>query len=173
MSKTVLYIAMSLDGKIARIDDSLDWLYAVTGEGDNGYETFLAGVGTVIMGRKTYDEVLKLSDSYPYSGIPSYVLTRKDRRNTNDVTFTNQSITELIEHARTTHSGNIWIVGGGELIKSALDAQVVERLELAVAPIVLGSGIPLFPEGTRETAFILRTHRQSGQFMMLTYDVSV
>jgi len=55
---TVLYIACSLDGKIARLDGSLDWLFAVAGDGDNGYQAFYDQVGAVIMGRKTYDEVL-------------------------------------------------------------------------------------------------------------------
>lgn len=64
--KVVLYIAMSLDGYIARPDGSVDWLYEIEGNGgDNGYSEFYGTVGSVVMGRNTYEEVLKLADEFP------------------------------------------------------------------------------------------------------------
>ena len=171
MTKTVLYIACSLDGKIARSNDSLDWLFAVEGDGDNGYATFMEDVGAVIMGRKTFDEVLVLSEEYPYPSIDNYVLTRQPDKQSEHAIYTNEPLDALIDRIGPTIDGNIWLVGGGELIQEALRLQLIDQLELAIAPVVLGSGIPLFPEGTLETRFRLTGCRPSGQFIMATYDV--
>ncbi|MFD2881793.1 dihydrofolate reductase family protein [Paenibacillus rhizoplanae] len=68
---------MSLDGYIARPDGSVDWLYEIEGNGgDNGYSEFYGTVGSVVMGRNTYEEVLKLADEFPYADKPAFVLTR-------------------------------------------------------------------------------------------------
>ena len=171
MTQTVLYIACSLDGKIARSNDSLDWLFAVEGDGDNGYATFIQDVGAVIMGRKTFDEVLILSDDYPYSAIDNYVLTRQTGKQSEYAMFTNEPLDVLLDRIGPTIDGKIWLVGGGELIQEALRLKRVDQMELAIAPVVLGSGIPLFPEGTLETRFRLTGCRPSGQFIMVTYDV--
>ncbi|WP_034769888.1 dihydrofolate reductase family protein [Exiguobacterium artemiae] len=171
MTKTVLYIACSLDGKIARSNDSLDWLFAVEGDGDNGYATFMEDVGAVIMGRKTFDEVLVLSEEYPYPSIDNYVMTRQPGKLSEHATYTNESLDALINRIGPTIDGKIWLIGGGELIQEALRLQLIDQLELAIAPVVLGSGIPLFPEGTLETRFRLTGSRPSGQFIMATYDV--
>ncbi|MGE6555562.1 dihydrofolate reductase family protein [Exiguobacterium artemiae] len=172
MTKTVLYIACSLDGKIARSNDSLDWLFAVEGDGDNGYATFMEDVGAVIMGRKTFDEVLILSEDYPYPAIDNYVLTRQHGKQSEHATFTTEPLDVLLDRISPTIDGKIWLIGGGELIQEALRLQLIDQLELAIAPVVLGSGIPLFPEGTLETRLRLTGCRPSGQFIMATYDVS-
>ena len=67
--KIVLFIATSLDGYIATEDDSLEWLFKVEGDGDNGYSDFYDTVDTVIMGRRTYDWLLEQElESFPYEG---------------------------------------------------------------------------------------------------------
>ena len=170
MPNVVLYIAMSLDGKIARSNDQLDWLFAVEGEGDNGYAEFFKTVGAVIMGRKTYEEVLQLSEEYPYPDVPNYVMTRNPDREAEHVTFTDEPIEELIHRLKQEVEQDIWIIGGGEVIKAAMEQDVINRCEIAIAPVVLGEGVPLFPEGTKETKLRLTNQRASGQFVMVTYE---
>lgn len=171
MANVVLYIATSLDGKIARTNDQLDWLFEVVGEEDNGYADFFKSVGAVIMGRRTYEEVLRLEDNhYPYANIPNYILTRNPDREAEHVTFTDQPIEKLIEQLKQGIDGDIWIVGGGEVIKAAMAHDLIDRYEIAIAPVVLGEGIPLFPEGTKETKLKLTSQRASGQFVMVTYE---
>ncbi|WP_445002536.1 dihydrofolate reductase family protein [Exiguobacterium alkaliphilum] len=171
MGNVVLYIATSLDGKIARTNDQLDWLFEIKGEGDNGYADFFQTVGAVIMGRKTYEEVLRLEDNhYPYANIPNYILTRNPDREAKHVTFTDKSIEQLIERLKQDVAGDIWIVGGGEVIKAAMEHDLIDSYEIAIAPVVLGEGIPLFPEGTKETKLRLTGQRASGQFVMVTYE---
>lgn len=171
MPKVVLYIAMSLDGKIARSNDQLDWLFAVEGDGDNGYAEFFKTVGAVIMGRKTYEEVLTLEQGeYPYKNIPNYILTRQPDREAEHVTFTDEPIEELIHRLKGEVDQDIWLIGGGEVIKAAMEHDLIDRYEIAIAPVVLGEGIPLFPEGTKETKFRLTSQHASGQFVMVTYE---
>ena len=171
MPKVVLYIAMSLDGNIARSNDQLDWLFAVEGDGDNGYAEFFKTVGAVIMGRKTYEEVLKLEEgAYPYKDIPNYILTRQPDREAEHVTFTDEPIEELIHRLKGEVDQDIWLIGGGEVIKAAMEYDLIDRYEIAIAPVVLGEGIPLFPEGTKETKLRLTSQYASGQFVMVTYE---
>ncbi|WP_070328376.1 dihydrofolate reductase family protein [Exiguobacterium aurantiacum] len=171
MANVVLYIAASLDGKIARTNNQLDWLFAVEGEGNNGYTDFFKTVGAVIMGRKTYEEVLRLEDNhYPYANIPNYILTRSPDREAEHVTFTDEPIEQLIERLKQDIDGDIWIVGGGEVIKAAMEHDLIDSYEIAIAPVILGEGIPLFPEGTKETKLRLTSQRESGQFVMVTYE---
>jgi dihydrofolate reductase len=67
--KLVLYIAQSLDGYIAREDESLDWLFKCEGAGDNGYSAFYETVDTILLGRKTYQWILRNVESgFPYRG---------------------------------------------------------------------------------------------------------
>ncbi|WP_214703219.1 MULTISPECIES: dihydrofolate reductase family protein [unclassified Exiguobacterium] len=169
MPNVVLYIAMSLDGKIARSNDQLDWLYAVEGDGDNGYAEFFKTIGAVIMGRKTYEEVLQLSEEYPYPNIPNYILTCQLDREAKHVTFTDEPIEELIDRLKGEVDQDIWLIGGGKVIKAAMEHELIDRYEIAIAPVVLGEGIPLFPEGTKETKLQLTNQRASGQFVMVTY----
>ncbi|WP_114571306.1 dihydrofolate reductase family protein [Exiguobacterium flavidum] len=169
-NRIVLYIASSLDGRIARTDGALDWLFAVEGDGDNGYAEFFKTIGTVVMGRKTYDEVLMLENGeYPYKETPSYIWTRSKQEATEYVTFTDESLTTLLPRLQEQSDGDIWLVGGGEIIKAALEADLIDAYTIAIAPVILGSGIPLFPEGTKETNVRLDKIEQSGQFAMLHY----
>ena len=171
MGQIVAYIAMSIDGKIARTNGQLDWLFAVEGDEDNGYSAFFETIGAIVMGRKTYEEVLKLEpDGYPYPNRPNYILTREPNREAEHVTFTDEPIDSLLNRLKRDVAQDIWIVGGGEVIKAAMMQGLIDRFEIAIAPVVLGEGIPLFPEGTTETTFTLKQQRASGQFVMVTYE---
>ena len=79
----ILFIASSLDGYIATKDESLEWLYNVEGEGDNGYSEFYDTVDTILMGKRTYDWVLNQDlKEFPYKNKECYVFTRSFARNT-------------------------------------------------------------------------------------------
>ncbi|OZM57572.1 hypothetical protein CIB95_04160 [Lottiidibacillus patelloidae] len=168
--KLVLFIATSLDGYIARNDDSLDWLYKIEGEGDNGYFTFYENIDTVIMGRKTYDWILKQElEEFPYKNKECYVFSRTPQENNANVTFSNAEPKELIKRLKTEKGKNIWLVGGGELLHAFLNEQLVDELIITVAPTIIGEGIPLFKEGVCESEFTLLGMKQYNQFAELHY----
>ncbi|WP_339221337.1 dihydrofolate reductase family protein [Paenibacillus sp. FSL H8-0332] len=168
--KVVLYIAMSLDGYIARPDGSVDWLYEIEGNGgDNGYSEFYGTVGSVVMGRNTYEEVLKLADEFPYADKPAFVLTRSGQPPAPHVVFTGESIDRLIPRLQQTSEGKVWIVGGGLLVQSVLKLQLLDELQIALIPTILGEGIPLFPSGTVPENLTLTHTERMGQIVMLHY----
>ncbi|MGO4529077.1 dihydrofolate reductase family protein [Paenibacillus sp. 2TAF8] len=171
-SKTILYIAMSLDGYIARLDGSVDWLFDVQGDGgDNGYAAFYQTIGSVIMGRSTYEDVLTLSEDFPYSDRPAYVLSRSEQPSAPHVQFTSENVETLISRLKQTYEGDVWVVGGGQLVQSVMEQQILDEIEVAIIPKVLSEGIPLFPKGTVPT--LLKTIRTQtlGQIISIRYEV--
>ncbi len=168
-NKVILYIAMSLDGYIARPDGAVDWLDDVEGEGDNGYGEFYSNVGNVVMGRSTYEQVLKLTDEFPYAGKPCYVLSRTYKDKNPHVTFTDESLDSLIPRLKGNSDGYVWLVGGGQLIRQFLDKKLLDEIELFIIPKMIGEGIPLFPEGTPPAEFELIGTSQMGQIAALKF----
>jgi dihydrofolate reductase len=160
MTGIKLYIATSLDGFIARENGSIDWLteYENIPETDYGYSEFYSSIGTVLMGRKTYEQVLGFGD-WPYKEKKSYVFTRqKDPMSReNNVEFVSGNIGEFVRHLRENTEEGIWLVGGSQIIKIFLERDLVQDLIVFVVPIILGSGIPLFDHIGKEIK--LRTGR--------------
>lgn len=146
----ILYIAMSLDGYIAKQNGSIDWIANNINylEEDNTYEAFYQNVDTVILGRKTYEQIIKeLSpDSYPYSDSESFVLTSNlnATKSFSKATFTNQNVCELVKELKVKKGQNIWIVGGNSIIDPLVNNNLIDEYIIAVIPTILGSGIPLF-----------------------------
>ena len=168
-SNVILYIAISLDGYIARPDGAVDWLDDVEGDGDNGYSEFYSQVGTVVMGRKTYEEVLRLTDEFPYAGKPCYVLSRQPQERTSDVTFTDEGLESLVSRLKEDSHGDVWLVGGGQLVQQFLEKKLIDEMELYIIPKLIGDGIPLFPEGTPPANFELTGTGHHGQIAALKY----
>ncbi|MGF9699381.1 dihydrofolate reductase family protein [Paenibacillus sp. MABNR03] len=173
-NKVVLYIAMSLDGYIARRDGSVDWLFDVEGDGgDNGYAAFYQTIGTVVMGRTTYEEVLTLSEDFPYADRPTYVLSRSEQPPAPHVQFTTESVETLIPRLKQASDDDLWIVGGGLLVQAVLEKQLLDEIEVAIIPKILGEGIPLFPTGTVPSHLKMIGTQTLGQIISIRYQVQV
>lgn len=168
-NNVILYVAMSLDGYIARPDGSVDWLDDVEGEGDNGYSDFYSRVGTVVMGRNTYDEVLKLADEFPYTDKPCYVLSRTYKGDHPHVSITDEAIDTLIPRLKEKSDGYVWLVGGGQLVQQFLNKGLIDELEIYIIPKLIGEGIPLFPDSTPPAEFELISTDRLGQIAALKY----
>jgi len=166
MGKIILYIASSLDGYIARENGDVDWLPINT---DSGYDNFYKSIDTVIMGKKTYDQILTFGD-YPYKGKKSYVFTRNDSL-TKDENVEFASNVEEFSRNLVSSKGNIWLVGGSELFSAFLEHKLVDEIILSIIPTVLGKGIPLFQNINQEANLkLIKTTGYSG-FVELTYKV--
>lgn len=170
--KLVLYIATSLDGYIATKDESLEWLFNVEVEEDNGYSEFYESVGTVLKGKKTYDWVLKhATGGFPYKNKECYVFTRSPIENTEDVKFINDDIVSFTNKLKNQEGKDIWIVGGGELLQSFIKEKLVDELILTIAPTIIGKGIPLFKEGDFQLDLLMKGTKNYNQFVELHYKV--
>jgi dihydrofolate reductase len=143
----VVYIAASVDGHIADAAGSVDWLSPYSAE-EFGYGDFIATIGTVVMGRASYDQVLGFP-GWPYSGKRTVVLTGRPAEAPTgmDVGFAGGDIASIAEEIAQTATGDVWIMGGADTIARFLRAGCVDALELFVIPVLLGAGIPLFAEG--------------------------
>lgn len=147
-----LFIASSLDGYIARKTGEIDWLFT---DADYGYTEFFAGIDTVIMGRKTYQQILEFGN-YPYPEKQSFVLSNTlDGQKDDNVEFIGRNAKDLIKRLRESHK--IWLVGGGGAISYFLKHHWIDELILSVHPIILGEGIPLIiRDSNLETQLELR-----------------
>ena len=140
MRKILLFIASSLDGYIARTSGEVDWLFT---DADYGYTDFFSQIDTILMGSKTYYQILGFGE-YPYKGKKSFVFSKTlDNKTDSNVTFVGTHLTEFISTLRQSRGRDIWLVGGGKTIHSFLKHGFVDELILSIHPIILGNGIPL------------------------------
>jgi dihydrofolate reductase len=172
-----LYIACSLDGYIARKDGSIDWLtkYENSPETDYGYSEFYASIGTALMGRKTYEQVLGFGD-WPYAEKKTYVFTRKNEplRREKNVEFVSGDIGEFARRLKENTDEDIWLVGGSQLIKSFLEEDHVQDMIVFIVPIILGSGIPLFDRIGKEIRLkMISMERYENGIVRLDYDLEL
>lgn len=136
--KLKLFIATSLDGFIARRNGEVDWLFH---DGDYGYSEFYAGIDTVLMGNKTYEQILTFGP-YPYPDKTGFVFSRNKIGNDNNVTFV-QEVVPFTRELLAQPGGDVWLVGGGQIIAPLLTADLIDEFMLFVHPVLLGDGIPL------------------------------
>ncbi len=166
-----VFIATSLDGFIAGPNDDLSWLPPVPSpDGDDyGYGTFFAAVGALLMGRRSYDVVAKF-DPWPYADRPVLVATRRPLEPAAPtVRAVSGSIVALVAEARAAAGERDVYLDGGDLIRQALDADLVDELTVTIVPVVLGAGHPLFAGVARRRALALVAHRVAGGLAQLTY----
>jgi len=155
--KVILYVATSLDGFIADCDGGVDWLFT---DGDYGYGDFLAGIEALIMGRKTYEQVLSFGE-WPYGGKAAYVYTRSVLQGEHPhVEFVSGDVSAFVADLRARCSQDIWLVGGAQLIAPFRAQGLIDQYVLSVHPVLLGEGIPLFL-GTQPLTELRLEHTKS------------
>lgn len=156
--KLYLFIAMSLDGYIAKKDDDISFLTQVEKPGeDYGYSKFIATVDTVILGRKTYDKVLSMNSEPPYGNREIYVMTRTPKPDDGNVHFYSGKISDLIASLRSKEGMHLYCDGGAEIIHQLLVADLIDEMIISVIPVLLGDGIALFKGGLEEKQLILQS----------------
>lgn len=153
MRKLSLFIATSLDGYIAKPNDNLEFLKAVEKEGeDYGYADFTSNIDIIIIGRKTYDYVLKEigSSHYDNGQRDVYVITRTERPSVGRTTFYSGSLTELVQRLKSENGKGIYCDGGAEIINELLQHDLIDDFIISLIPILVGEGTRLFKEGRPE-----------------------
>lgn len=161
MTKTVLYIASSLDGYVAGEDDDISWLFRYN-DVDYGYEKFFSGIGAIIQGKRAYEQEVKhgWEDAHP---VPTFVLAhtppeRQPKRS--DVVFTLDDLPEVIKRARQVSRKDIWIEGGANIAQQFLSRGLLDEMILSIVPVILGGGILLFDRTPKPIDLTLQDVRQ-------------
>lgn len=166
-----VHLAVSVDGYIAADNGGIDWLQAFPPE-DFGFDTFLAGIGGIIMGRTTYDDIRRMEGDWPYGERRTVVITTRalDPHPPAAVEATDDLQGGLAALKRQTE-GDIWICGGGRVVRQLLDLDLVDTLEIAVLPVLLGTGLPLFERAARGHALRLVEAQRRGPGVVMIYEV--
>ncbi|MDD4993986.1 MAG: dihydrofolate reductase family protein [Paludibacter sp.] len=151
MRKSVLYIAASLDGFIAKPNDDLSFLSIVEQAGeDYGYSDFLNTVDTIIIGRKTYDWVVNEVGEFPNAHLETYVITRTAKPDSGNIKFYSDDLAQLMNNLKQKSGKNIFIDGGAEIVTELLKKSLIDEVIISVIPVILGDGIRLFQNGIPE-----------------------
>lgn len=147
MRKTILYIAMSLDGFIADSLGEVDWLQGDDSDPENPgtYDSFAETVDTIVMGRTTYEQIAEeLSPNvWPYPGLECFVITERSFLETEKIRASDNPV-ELVDRLKKRPGRDIWIAGGAKLVQSLLKADRIDQFRITIIPVILGCGIRLF-----------------------------
>jgi len=150
--RVIVHIATSADGYIARSDGDLEWLTSRPApKGFYGMKAFMRSIDTMVLGRKTYEVSLRMGAKFD-SQSRTIVFSRHPppADAPSGVEFVNDAIGPYLSRLRERPGKDIWLMGGGEIIASFLDAQAIDEFVISVVPVFIGDGIPL----------IARRHRQ-------------
>lgn len=180
--RTQYYTATSLDGFIATLDDSLEWLFPLGDVNETGYPEFIKQVGALAMGSTTYEWMLRhvvkpgagSGAPWPYSQ-PTWVFTSRTLPTVPDadIRFASGDVRPVHAQMREAAAGaNVWVVGGGDLAGQFHDAGLLDELIMQVGSVTLGSGKQLLPRRIVSPPLRLVTARRIGPgFAELRYEV--
>jgi dihydrofolate reductase len=174
--------AVSITGHIADEEHSLAWLFAVDDSERPDHDAFLADVTVLVSGSHTYEWVLREEDllAHPerwpayYGDRPQYVFTGRDLPVPAgaDVRFVHGPVAEALPAIRAAAAdGDVWLIGGGDLVGQFDDAGALDEVALSVAPAALTGGAPVLPRRIGADRLRLRDVERFGQLAHLTYDV--
>ncbi len=145
MPDVIYYVACSLDGFIATPDGGVEWLEPFqTAEEDYGFGEFYASVDALLLGSRTYEVSLGFGD-WQAPDKPSWVFTRRDLPLAHpSITLTSDDPADVMETLQARGLKRVWLMGGGRLAASFRTRALITHYEIAVIPVILGEGIPLF-----------------------------
>ncbi len=164
-------VATSLDGYIAGPNGEFDWIVM---DPDIDFAALSAQYDTAVMGRKTFLTTLQPGADGAMPGLDVVVFSRTLRQaDYPAVTVVDGDPVAHVRALKARAGKDIWLFGGGELFRTLLDAGLVDTVEPAIVPILLGAGIPMLPASTSHTRLSLTKHHhypKSG-IMLVEYDV--
>lgn len=172
MKRRVRYsVAMSLDGFIADKDGGYGW---ITEEPGIDFEAYTAKIDALIMGRHTYELVQGQEGDFGLAYMSTFVVsTTLDPAEHPEVTIVARDVEAFVTDLKTQGGKDIWLFGGGVLFRGLLEAGLVDRVEVAVIPVLLGEGIPLLPGLTGTARLNLHSVEEwpESGIALLKYDV--
>ncbi|PKQ19913.1 MAG: dihydrofolate reductase [Actinobacteria bacterium HGW-Actinobacteria-6] len=171
MPEIIYFVAMSLDGYIATPDGGVGWLAPFEGgPEDYGYTGFYDSVDAILLGSRTYEQVLTFGE-WPYAEKPSWVLSSREfEAAAPEIVVTGSSPSAVAEEMRARGIRRAWLVGGAAVASSFRNEGLITEYIVSVMPVVLGGGIPLFGlPGPRERLTLVSEERYDDGVVQLIY----
>jgi dihydrofolate reductase len=173
-STVTLHVVSSLDGFIAKKDNSVSWMdssgdvYERGVTDDDGAEV-IQSIDCYVLGSRTYEHALQLG--WPYGDTPTVVMTKRELPSTREsVEFYSGDLKRLVGEILAPRYGNIWLVGGAMLGQSFLRLGLVDEIRLMIAPVILGDGLHLFGDsGTEQKWHLKNVVAYKNGFVELSY----
>ena len=177
--KIIVYIATSADGYIARPNGDVEWLERRPHNVDYGMKAFYGSIDTILWGRNTYDWALAYQKKHRMKGsmfdknVANYVFSHRPPKKAAEGTeFVTGPVKAFARRLRATPGKNIWMMGGGGLIASFLDAGEIDEFDIHVIPTFIGKGIPLIAPKHRDIELhLLAVRKYSDGSVRLRYEV--
>jgi dihydrofolate reductase len=173
--RVTLHMVSSLDGFIAKKDNSIAWMDSPENEYDAGVSVskedaaaFLRTIDCYVMGSRTYEHALELG--WPYGDTPTLVVTGREWPSAKEsVEFYSRDLKTLVNEKLARYR-NIWLVGGAMLCQRFLELGLVDEIKLTVAPVLLGDGLRLFGDSATAVRWSLEdVVAYKNGFVELTY----
>ena len=172
MRKLILQLAVSLDGFIEGPNGEYDWCFT---DQDYGMTDFLARVDSMLLGRKSYELTQSMGEAAmaPFSKLTPYIVSTTLTEVKEGAVLIKENAEEAVKELKKAQGKDIWLFGGASLTTSLFNAGLIDEFILAVHPVILGAGKPLFTNINNRTALKLKeaTTYSSG-LVMLTYTLA-
>jgi dihydrofolate reductase len=155
-----LHVVSSLDGFIAKKDNSISWMDSPgdiyeKGVSENNPDDTVPSIDCFVLGSRTYEHALQLG--WPYGDTPTVVVKSRHLPSTRkSVEFYSGDLRKLVNESLAPRYRNIWLVGGALLCQSFLRLDLVDEIRLAMMPVLLGEGLRLFENAGIETRWQLK-----------------
>ena len=171
MRKVILQLAVSLDGYIEGPNGEYDWCFM---DQDYGMSEFFKRIDSVFYGRKSYELALSMGDiEMPHPKLTEYVFSTTLQSVRPGATLINGDVEARVNRIKGEPGKDIWLFGGASLTTSLLNLGLVDEIILAIHPIILGSGKPLFNSIRNRIGLTLIHHKAySTGLVSLTYTIS-
>jgi dihydrofolate reductase len=169
MRRLCYAVASSLDGFIAGPHGEYDWIVR---DPSIDFAAKFAQYDTLLMGRGTY-EIAKAQRNSPLSRGQKWIVVSRTLKPAEhpDITILASGVAVAVDALKAQPGKDIWLFGGGVLFRSLLDAGLVDTVEVGLQPVLLGSGIPLLPEGRHRSLKLTQSKAMPSGILMLNYSV--
>jgi dihydrofolate reductase len=148
-------VAMSLDGYIAGPNGEFDWIVM---DPDMDFGEVFKEFDTLLIGRKTYD-MMREQSGPEMPGVKTFVISNTLQQKDCPAAAVARDPVELVGSLRAQPGKDIWLFGGGQLFRSLLDLGLVDSVEVAIVPVLLGGGVSLLPTPAKQTKLRLQKHK--------------